>query len=135
MPLNNIFKSNYKTRLFYVSMCHMVNFQAGQVCPDTPFLLFLPLSALKILKRYTWFKVSPLWKGKINKFFPKTAVVSEIPCQVPKPKKQECIPCAPLPLGLMKSCPCVKKFCICRPLGYCDCLSQEGTLKLVHPLR
>lgn len=75
----------------------MVNVQAVQICPDIPFLPFLPLSALKILKRYIWFKVSPLWKGKINRFFPKTAVVSEIPSQVPKPKKQECILCAPLP--------------------------------------
>lgn len=38
-----------------------------------------------------------IWKGKINKFFSKIAVVSEIPPQVHQPKKQERILCAPLP--------------------------------------
>lgn len=99
------------------------------------FLAFSASQCSENTQRYMWYKVSPSWKGKIFKFFSKIAVFSEIPSCVHTSKKQEHIPCVPLPLGLLKSCPCVKWFCIHRPLGYCDCRSQEGTAKAAHSLR
>lgn len=52
----------------------------------------------------------PFCKGKIVNLFPKIAVVSEIPSQVHYSRRQDKYRVLPCPLGLLKSCPCVRDF-------------------------
>lgn len=103
-------------------MCHVVNFQAGQISLCVWTLLFCLFVFLMLWKysEVSLVQSQLMWKGKISKSFSKIALFSEI-----HPQAQNCkeclLPPSLIPLkGLLKSYSRVKWFSSCRLLGYCD---------------